>query len=954
MKRLTSILTLLVLMLGLNISVKAQSWDFGFVSETDQANLNADTNHWTYESSNNRWKNVGALTAEALKANGVELEFSKGLLLTAAGDDQIRVDNKKGSLTLNNKAASITIKGATANQELRIISQSSNSKTARKISATNVKVKSGFEQSTSRVTSVGIVEADGDITITTEGGMYFYSISIGDADTDDETGGGDDSGTTPAGPDDYSTSANSMKNQAVLTLKDGTNKYYNTESLASIDFDKTQVKVICGDQRSYTFDDQVAGISFNKAENGQSGTVVNVDGKVNITEAKGWLESAYVKFAPFTEAQTYNVYIKGGNYSDYKKIDKELVRNYGTYGRADVLGLVKGSDYAIKVVPVDAQGAEMTANANEVTGLSVANYDRSGFAHKGRTSGIGAYNNDGSLKEGAQVVYITKANAKTKSLEIATSSNGKTATYTGLQQLIYGYQKGDANGSYEKRPLDIRIIGCITADDCDKFLSSAEGIQIKGAKAYQEMNITIEGVGDDATTYGFGFLIRSAASIELRNFANMMCMDDAVSIDTDNANIWVHHLDLFYGQPGSDADQAKGDGTIDMKGDSKNITVAYNHLWDSGKASLCGMKSETGPNWITYHHNWFDHSDSRHPRIRTMSVHVFNNYFDGNSKYGVGAAYQSNAFVENNYFRNCKYPMLISMQGSDMDGGKGTFSSEDGGMIKSFGNKIVGGKYVSYQQNKTEFDAYEASTRDEKVPADVKAKQGARGYDNFDTDASLFYEYTPDQTEDVPGIVTGWLGAGRMGHGDFQWTFDNATEDKNYAVIESLKKALQSYKSSLVGIFGDENASSGEQGTGGGEEPGGEEPGGETPTPTPEGTIECWFESGSATNSFFTTVGGSKDYKNANAITYNGKTYTQAWNCNSSGKISFTTTKAMKLTIALTTKKNEIGVDNTAYTGTVGTGYYEVTISSLSAGSHTIAKASGETHPFYIKLEPVE
>lgn len=76
MKRLTSILTLLVLMLGLNMSVKAQSWDFGFVSETDQANLNADTNHWTYESSNNRWKNVGALTAEALKANGVELEFS--------------------------------------------------------------------------------------------------------------------------------------------------------------------------------------------------------------------------------------------------------------------------------------------------------------------------------------------------------------------------------------------------------------------------------------------------------------------------------------------------------------------------------------------------------------------------------------------------------------------------------------------------------------------------------------------------------------------------------------------------------------------------------------------------------------------------------------------------------------------------------------------------------------
>ena len=49
---------------------------------------------------------------------------------------------------------------------------------------------------------------------------------------------------------------------------------------------------------------------------------------------------------------------------------------------------------------------------------------------------------------------------------------------------------------------------------------------------------------------------------------------------------------------------------------------------------LCGMKSESGPNYITYHHNWFDHSDSRHARVRTMSVHMYNNYYDGNAKYG--------------------------------------------------------------------------------------------------------------------------------------------------------------------------------------------------------------------------------------------------------------------------------------------------------------------------------
>ena len=530
----------------------------------------------------------------------------------------------------------------------------------------------------------------------------------------------------------------------------------------------------------------------------QEGYVENMDGKIVITEAKGWYESAYVKFEPFTGANTYNVYIKNGDADNYTRIDRQLVRNYGSYGRADVLGLVAGSNYAIKVVPVDANGSEMPANANEAKAIRVVNFDRSGFAHKDRAEGIGAYNNDGSLKADARVVYVTKHNAKTVKLNIASNDKGGTKEYTGLQQIIYGYQKG-----YETKPLDIRIIGTISATDCDSLYSSTEGLQIKGKSAYSPLNITIEGVGDDATTTGFGFLIRNAGSVELRNLANMLCMDDAVSIDTNNEHIWIHHLDLFYGSTGIDDDQVKGDGTIDIKGDSKYVTISYNHLWDCGKASLSGMKKETGPNWITYHHNWFDHTDSRHPRIRTMSIHIYNNYFDGIAKYGVGVTSRSNAFVENNYFRNCKYPMLISLQGSDIaDDPKGTFSGEDGGIIKSFGNRIIGAKnYVTYQQNQVEFDAYEASTRDEQVPASVVAKQGGRAYDNFDTDASLFYTYTPDDADDVPAKVTGWLGAGRMGHGDFQWVFDNAVEDENAEIIPALKEALITYKTAFVGFF---------------------------------------------------------------------------------------------------------------------------------------------------------
>ncbi len=536
----------------------------------------------------------------------------------------------------------------------------------------------------------------------------------------------------------------------------------------------------------------------NDQQQAAKADVVVAFGQVKVVEAQGWLESAYVKFAPYPAAKGYHVYVKGGSLADYTLLDAQLVRNYGSYGRADAVGLKAAADYRFRIVPTDSQGHEISTAATETSTLSVAPYDRSGFAHFNHTDGVGAYHDDGTLKPDARVVYVTRDNAKTVALDIISDKKGtKTTTYTGIQQIIYGYQKG-----YDHRPLSIRLLGTIEKEHCDELLSSAEGLQVKGSAAYQPMNITIEGIGDDATLRGFGLLVRNCASVELRNFANMLCIDDAVSLDTKNEHVWIHHLDLFYGQPGSDSDQVKGDGTVDVKADSRYVTIAYCHFWDNGKSSLCGMKSESGPNWVSYHHNWFDHSDSRHPRIRTMSVHIYNNYFDGNAKYGVGAAMKSNAFVEANYFRNCKYPILISRQGSDIaSGGTGNFSGEDGGMVKSYGNIMQGGTYVSYQQNATQFDAYEAATRQEQVPATVAARQGGRTYDNFDTDPALMYHYTPDAASQVPAIVTGPAGAGRMGHGDFKFQFNNSTDDAHCNVNTALKQAITNYQPTLKGFY---------------------------------------------------------------------------------------------------------------------------------------------------------
>ena len=594
----------------------------------------------------------------------------------------------------------------------------------------------------------------------------------------------------------HAVARNSKVNQMCVTTNAGDVKYYNTAELASVKFEGNKTVIAPNDgSDNDEYDASVREINFaKKVESGENGGIENPAGVVQITEAKAWLESAYLKWAPFEGASSYNVYI------DDKKIDTQLIRQYASYFRADVLGLKAGT-YSIKVVPVNAEGKEM-AGANTATNLVVKSHNREGFAHF-NFEGIGAYNNDGTLKSDAKVLYITASTAKTVSTDVIVGSKNKKVNAKGFQAIINAYQKG-----YDTTPIAFRIIGKVSLADLDGISSSSEGIQIKGKSGYSTMNMTFEGVGDDATVYGFGFLVRNSKSVEFRNFAIMRCLDDALSLDTENSNIWIHHLDLFYGRKGSAADQAKGDGTVDIKGNSKYVTVAFNHFWDNGKSSMCGMKSETGENWITYHHNWFDHSDSRHARVRTMTVHMYNNYYQHCDVYGIGATSGSNIFMESNYFEAVKRPIMSSLQGTDIKGSKGTFSGENGGMIKSYGNVFVdkpsGFSYITYADNPASFDAYEVAKPSDQLPASVKTLVGGTCYNNFDTNPDVMYSHTADNAVDVPSIIEGFYGAGRLNHGDIHFDIPDETvvTSGHQQPLPALANILDSYESGVVKVMG--------------------------------------------------------------------------------------------------------------------------------------------------------
>lgn len=728
-------------------------------------------------------------------------------------------------------------------------------------------------------------------------------------------------------------------------------------------------------------------------------------------EATGWLESAYVEWSTDYKADSYNAYVKEKD-GEYVKLDDELIRHYKTdkdYYRADALGLKEGT-YIMKVVPVK-DGKEVASKALETEEIAVASHDRSGFAFSSDSkykTGSGAYNDDGTLKQDAVVLYVTKDTAKTVTMTVKTDTN-KTTKCVGIQNIIDALQKGK-----ETRPVDIRIIGTVTKNDLDKISSSSEGLQVKGKSAYSDMKLTIEGVGSDACIKDFGILVRNAANVEIRNLSVLNFMDDGISIDTSNCNIWVHNLDIYYGQAGSDSDQKKGDGSIDVK-KSQYCTIAYNHFFDSGKCGLVdATPADSGySDYLTYHHNWFDHSDSRHPRIRNgHNIHVYNNYYDGNSKYGVGVTSGSSAFVEANVFENCKYPMMSSLQGSDAKG-KSIFSNEKGGMIKAYNNIISGAAGVVYANadssyeaaNAASFDAYLAAERSEQVAGSYKTLSGSTTYSNFDTDVSVDMGVTEADitaAADVKNKVKALSGS--QGGGVIPWNFTDA-DNSSYAIDEKLKETVTAYKNTaLISVGGkvdktghteettksEENTTASQETSSSDEkttaqptqnttasdatqattsqqptavQPTTEQQSTTVPTTAQQSTtvqqtttsqqpttgtagkvIAVDFENGSTDNTFFNIKGNIA--KDKGTVTYKGKTYTKCLKMETSTEISFTTQTNAKIVMVFNEDFNgKVKLDGSKCA--VKNGIIEMTV---NAGTHKITKGD-KANLYYLAYE---
>jgi pectate lyase len=225
---------------------------------------------------------------------------------------------------------------------------------------------------------------------------------------------------------------------------------------------------------------------------------------------------------------------------------------------------------------------------------------------------------------------------------------------------------------------------------------------------------TIVGVGTAGTITGGGLTMVGVKNVIIRNLTFTNASDDSIDIEQSAHHIWIDHNDFSNGY----------DGLVDIKRGSDYVTVSWNHFHNHDKTMLLGhddgnSAQDLGHLRVTYHHNWFDGSVQRHPRVRFAEpVHVFNNYYVGNSGYGVASTVNAGVLVEGNYFDGVGNPTVIQ-----------TGASDPGRLVQ--------------RQN-------------------MFVNSGTPQSSGSVIEPSTYYSYTLDSAANIPSIVTNGAGVGKI------------------------------------------------------------------------------------------------------------------------------------------------------------------------------------------------
>ncbi|MEV4490703.1 right-handed parallel beta-helix repeat-containing protein [Micromonospora coxensis] len=215
------------------------------------------------------------------------------------------------------------------------------------------------------------------------------------------------------------------------------------------------------------------------------------------------------------------------------------------------------------------------------------------------------------------------------------TQNGGTTGGAGGATVTVSDGQALADALESSSPLVIRVTGSLTMPDKMNDVRS---------------NKTVLGVG--GATLDNGLNVSGARNVVIRNLTFRGWDDDAINVQ-NSTNVWIDHNTFDGGY----------DGAVDIKRASDFVTVSWNRVTNHTKSMLLGhddgFTDDIGHLRVTYHHNWFDGSRERHPRVRFGDpVHVFNNYYRG-ADYGVASTMGAGVLVEGNHFEDVTRPTAV-------------------------------------------------------------------------------------------------------------------------------------------------------------------------------------------------------------------------------------------------------------------------------------------------------
>ena len=145
-------------------------------------------------------------------------------------------------------------------------------------------------------------------------------------------------------------------------------------------------------------------------------------------------------------------------------------------------------------------------------------------------------------------------------------------------------------------------------------------------------NKTIIGLGSTAAISGAGLTLSGVQNVIIRNIAFSNAAVNSVTIEVNTHHVWVDHCSFTNAT----------DTLMDIKRQANYVTVSWNVFTNTLETILEGhsdtFTQDIGFLKVTYHHNWFDGTIERHPRVRFSDpTHVFNNYYLNIQMYGVAS-----------------------------------------------------------------------------------------------------------------------------------------------------------------------------------------------------------------------------------------------------------------------------------------------------------------------------